>query len=269
MSAPRACAASAAPPLGSARAALGYFRLFVLNSGPSPLNPPFFLFKIFLGRGRGAGVSLRLAFPTLLLSALPWRPEKDGPGSGGSATAGGAPAVAPSGGRAPPPSGQCRAGEGAGVPALPHRGAGGQPRGSGAGRARPSAGYLRCGLRGERRRCGGCGPRVFSAPTAGGLRRSGPGLWGPRWNFRGGRGVVTGGIGVLWGSSPETVRESRWAGGASVPVLLRVPSAGEGVGKGNPHTPAPPVPTRGRSCRLCGGAWAGGRTPRLGEIGFL
>lgn len=47
-------------------------------------------------------------------------------------------------------------------------------------------------------------------------------------NFRGGRGVVIGGVGVLWGCSPETVRESPWARGASVPVLLRVPTAGEG-----------------------------------------
>lgn len=37
LSARRACALSAAPPLGSARTALGYFRLFVLNSGPSLL----------------------------------------------------------------------------------------------------------------------------------------------------------------------------------------------------------------------------------------
>lgn len=70
--APRACVLSAAPPLGSARAALGYFRLFVLNSGPSllilsfPSFPPFFLLIFWRGRGRGAGLSrgaLCLALP--------------------------------------------------------------------------------------------------------------------------------------------------------------------------------------------------------------
>lgn len=135
MSAPRACAASAAPPLGSARAALGYFRLFVLNSGPSPLNPPFFLFKFSSGRGRGAGVSFRLAFPTPLLSALRWRPEKDGPGSGGSAAAGGAPAVAPSGGRAPPRQVSAGPGRARGSRPCPAEGREGS-EGLGAGRAR-------------------------------------------------------------------------------------------------------------------------------------
>lgn len=70
---PGACALSPAPPLGSSRAALGYFRLFVLNSRPSLLilntSPTrrflFFIFLIFIyfsfsarGRGRGAGIPL-------------------------------------------------------------------------------------------------------------------------------------------------------------------------------------------------------------------
>lgn len=139
---------------------------------------------------------------------------------------GGSPRCSPERRPRPPPSGQCGAGEGAGVPALPRRGAGGQ-RGArgGAGPAPPAR--LRgvcgegCGLRGAR--AGGAGPGC-SPPR----RREGPGLGGPRFNFRGGRAVVTGGVGVAWGSSPEIVRESPWAGGAAVPVLVRVPAAGEG-----------------------------------------
>lgn len=45
------------------------------------------------------------------------------------------------------------------------------------------------------------------------------------------------------GSSPETARESPWAGAASVPVLLRVPTAGEGgsrlLGERKPPQPPP------------------------------
>lgn len=101
---------------------------------------------------------------------------------------------------------------------------------------------------------------------------AGRGCGGRAGTFEAGVGWSQAGWGVLWGSSPETVRESPWARGATVPVLPRVPTAGEGGswcwGKGSPHTPRPTRSCPREELRLCGGPGQGTESHGLGRKGL-